>query len=214
VYPLINRVAQTRGHSPGFGRADQAGENREAKRDGRARPGRGDETAVFHYRLGGAERQFGFHAEMAGVTAARQQAGVEQHRRSGANGRHHAACGGLGLEGRFNTRSWQTWADRPRHKGPGHPALICGGLAAAFLLVAIGVLLRQGSQGWIAYAGDHPGSFLHAQFIRDVAALCAQRPWFGWGQYSFGVAFSFFQQADLGLVYRGYVRSDLLQSVF
>jgi hypothetical protein len=109
---------------------------------------------------------------------------------------------------------WQTWADRPRGKGPGMHAIVCSSIGAAFVLVAIGVALRQNGQGWIAYAGDHPGNALHNRLLHDVIALCWQRPWFGWGTNSFGIVYSLFQQADLGLGYWAYARSDLLQSFF
>jgi len=116
-----------------------------------------------------------------------------------------AAAGCLAL-------GWQTWAER-RQQGPGLHAIVCFSVAAVFVLAAIGVTLQSG-QGWIAYAGDHPGNAVHSRMLQDVIALCWQRPWFGWGTNSFGIVYSLFQQADLGLGYWAYARSDLLQSLF
>jgi hypothetical protein len=107
--------------------------------------------------------------------------------------------------------AWQTAHKRSRGSGPGLGAFVCGAIGLAALAAALGARFSQPS--WMLYAGDRPGISLHARVVSDTLAMWLARPWFGWGHASFGIVYSFFQQADQEATYWAYARSDLLQSL-
>jgi O-antigen ligase len=108
--------------------------------------------------------------------------------------------------------AWQTLSDRSSRRGPGLPALSC--LCAAFLFLVAALLTASlVHTPWIAYNGNRPGADLHAGVMADTLAMWQARPLFGWGQSSFQIVYTFFQQADQEAGYWAYARSDLLQSL-
>jgi len=109
--------------------------------------------------------------------------------------------------------AWQTYKQRQDRSRQGPAASICLASGVVFLLVAVIVTLGHGSTPWITYGSDTPGHPAHQFIVKDALLLWRQRPWFGWGQTSYGVVNTLLQQADQNGVFSLTPRSDLLQSL-
>ncbi len=108
--------------------------------------------------------------------------------------------------------AWQTLAERSSRRGPGLPAVSCLWVALLMLIAAF-VTATAVHSPWLAYNGNRPGADLHAGVMADTLAMWQARPWFGWGQSSFPIVYTFFQQADQEAGYWAFARSDLFQSL-
>jgi len=94
--------------------------------------------------------------------------------------------------------------------------LIAVGLGVTGIIVAMRTLGHENIADFLSNE-NHTGGAANWQtrlLVWDTAKdAVAARPWWGWGQASFGVAVSFFQNAQLGGHYFGYAFSSLLQFV-
>jgi hypothetical protein len=124
---------------------------------------------------------------------------------------HWLLAGAVAAVGAFSI-GWQTLPRRHSGVPSLRGSVACFSVSAFVLAAAVFAgLLHSGA--WIAYHGNRPDADLHSRVMADTLALWQARPLFGWGSASYGIIYTFFQQADQGGAYWAFARSDLLQSL-